>query len=96
MAKKTYGKTKSGIPIDEELIAERAAEAEAGFEVKETMRRVGRPSIGSGPAPAQTVRLDPELRAKLIARAKQDGEAVSAVIRRALRKYLSNKEHTEV
>lgn len=87
--KKTYGKTKSGAPIGEELVEKLAGEAEAGYDVEETLRRrVGRPTIGSGPAGVESVRLDPELRLALARRAERDHEATSSVIRRALREYL--------
>lgn len=49
--KKTYGKTKGGVPIDDELVDKLATEAEAGYDVEETLRRrPGRPPIGAGPA----------------------------------------------
>ncbi len=87
--KKIYGKTVSGVPITDELIEKLAAEAEAGFDVEETLRRRrGRPPIGSGPAKVESVRLDPELRQELGQRAERDGEATSSVIRKALRQYL--------
>jgi hypothetical protein len=86
---KTHGKTASGVPITDELIEKLAAEAEAGFDVEETLRRRrGRPPIGSGPATVESVRLDPELRQALSMRAERDREAISAVIRKALRQYL--------
>ena len=89
MAKKTHGKTKSGVPIDEELVAKLATEAETGYDVEETLRRrLGRPPIGSGPAVVESVRLDPELRQALSARADRDHEPTSSVIRKALRRYL--------
>ena len=89
MAKKTYGKTKSGAPIDEALVEKLAGKAEAGYDVEETLRRrVGRPTIGSGPASVESVRLDPELRSALARRAERDHEGTSAVIRKALREYL--------
>jgi hypothetical protein len=87
--KKAYGKTKSGTLISEELVEKLAAEAEAGYDVEETLRRrVGRPTIGSGPASVESVRLDPELRSALARRAERDHEATSSVIRKALREYL--------
>jgi hypothetical protein len=91
MAKKqSYGKTKSGTPISEELVEKLAGEAEAGYDVEETLRRrVGRPAIGSGPAGVESVRLDPELRSALARRAQRDHEATSSVIRKALRAYLT-------
>lgn len=89
MAKKTHGKTKSGVPIDEELVAKLATEAETGYDVDETLRRRrGRPPIGSGPAVVESVRLDPQLRQALRARADRDHEPTSSVIRKALRLYL--------
>jgi hypothetical protein len=87
--KKTSGTTASGVPITDELVEKLAAKAERGFDVEETLRRRrGRPTIGSGPATVESVRLDPELRRALVKRAEHDREAVSSVIRRALRQYL--------
>ena len=87
--KKSYGKTKSGVPITEELVEKLATEAEKGYDLEETLRRrPGRPTIGSGPAGVESVRLDPELRQALAQRAQRDHEATSSVIRKALREYL--------
>jgi hypothetical protein len=90
MAKKaTYGKTKSGVPVTEDLVDKLAGEAEAGYDVEKMLRRrVGRPTLGSGPASVESVRLDPELRSALAKRAMRDHEAISSVIRKALRQYL--------
>jgi predicted transcriptional regulator len=44
--------------------------------------------MGSGAASVESVRLDPELRRALAERAERDHETTSAVIRKALRKYL--------
>lgn len=88
-AKKTRGTTASGKPITDELVAELAERAEAGYEVEEIVRRRGgRPPIGSAPAAVESVRLDPELREALARRAERDRETTSAVIRKALRRYL--------
>jgi predicted DNA-binding protein len=88
-AKKIHGKTRSGVPITEELIEKLSKEAEDGFDVDEMLgRRRGRPPIGSGPATVESVRLDPELRQALAARAANDEEPTSTVIREALRQYL--------
>jgi hypothetical protein len=90
MAKKSHGKTASGVPITDDLVAKLAEEAEAGYDVDETIRRrVGRPPIGSAAASVESVRLEPELRAALARRAKRDRETPSAVIRKALRQYLN-------
>lgn len=89
MAKKTHGRTASGKEITEELVEELAGEAEAGYDVDETLRRRGgRPPIGSGPASVESVRLEPELRRALAERARGDRETTSSVIRKALRRYL--------
>lgn len=87
--KKTHGKTASGKPITDEMVAELAEKAEAGHDVDETLRRrPGRPSLGSAPAAVESVRLEPELQEALTRRATRDRETTSSVIRRALRKYL--------
>jgi hypothetical protein len=89
MAKKPYGRTASGKEITDELVEKLVGEAEAGYDVEETLRRrVGRPPIGSGPAMVESVRLEPELREALAERAKRDQETTSSVIRKALRSYL--------
>jgi hypothetical protein len=89
MASKAHGKTASGVPVTDELIAELAAKAEAGYDVEETIRRRGgRPPIGSAAASVESVRLEPELRAALAVRAEHDHETTSSVIRKALREYL--------
>ena len=89
MAKKTYGETAAGVPITDELVAELARRAEAGYDVEETLRRRGgRPPIGSGAASVESVRLDPELLEALSERVRRDQETTSSVIRKALREYL--------
>jgi hypothetical protein len=71
------------------LIEKLSAEAEAGYDIKTLRKRRGRPSMGSGPATVESVRLDPELRQALSERAQHDHEATSSVIRKALRQYLA-------
>jgi hypothetical protein len=89
MAKKTYGRTASGVPVTDELISELAEKAETGYDVEEMLRRHGgRPPIGSAAASVESVRLEPELRQALAQRAEHDHETTSSVIRKALRKYL--------
>jgi hypothetical protein len=88
--KKTHGKTASGKPITDELIADLAEKAEAGYDIDETLRRrPGRPTLGSGPANVESVRLEPELHDALADRAMRDHETTSSVIRKALRRYLN-------
>jgi len=70
MAKKTYGRTASGVPITDEMVGKLAEKAEAGYDVNEPLRRRGgRPPIGSAAASVESVRLDPELRHALDQRA---------------------------
>jgi len=89
MANKTHGKTASGVPITDELVADLVEKAEAGYDVDEMLRRRGgRPPMGSHAAGVESVRLDPELREALVRRARHDKETTSSVIRKALRKYL--------
>jgi hypothetical protein len=89
MTKKDYGRTRSGKPITDELIEELAAEAEAGFDVDEIIRRRGgRPPMGSSAAAVESVRLDPELSKALRERAEREGRTNSELIRDALRRYL--------
>lgn len=93
MAKKTHGKTASGAPITDELVAELAARAKIGYDVDETIRRRGgRPTIGSAAASVESVRLDPELRDALAERAERDHETPSAIIRKALSQYLESPD----
>ena len=89
MARKTHGKTASGVPITDEPVAALVEKAEAGYDVDEILRRHGgRPPLGSAAASVESVRLDPELREALLGRAQHDQETTSEVIRKALRMYL--------
>jgi hypothetical protein len=89
MAKKDYGRTRSGVPITEELLEKLAAQAEAGLEVEKLIRRRGgRPPLGSAAASVESVRLSPELSEALRERAEQEGRTNSDLIRDALRRYL--------
>jgi hypothetical protein len=89
--KKVYGHTKSGTPITDGLIERLADEAERGYNVGELVARRGRrgrPRLGTAPSTVESVRLDPELKARLVRRAEQRGVPVSEVIREALRNHL--------
>jgi hypothetical protein len=89
MAKKDYGRTRSGEPITDELLEQLATKAEEGFDVDEIIRRRGgRPPMGSSAASVESVRLDPELSEALRHRAEQEGRTNSDLIRDALRRYL--------
>lgn len=89
VAKKDYGRTRSGQRLTEERIEELAAKAEEGVDVDEIIRRrVGRPPMGSSAASVESVRLEPELSEALRVRAEQEGRTNSDLIRDALRRYL--------
>jgi hypothetical protein len=91
MTKRTYGYTKTGDAIDDELIDKLATEAEAGYDADEIIARRGkrgRPRLGAAPSTVESVRLDPDLKERLARRAEDDGVAVSEVIRDALRHHL--------
>lgn len=51
-------------------------------------RRRGRPPLGSGPADVVPVRIDPELRERMLQAAEASGTTTSDIIRKALRHYL--------
>ena len=48
--KHSYGKSRSGVELTDEVIERMAAEAEAGLDVTRLRRRPGRPRMGSAPA----------------------------------------------
>lgn len=86
---KTY-RTRSGRTLGEEdldALADEVEHADYDIETLKTRRR-GRPPMGSGPAEVVPVRIDPELRAAIEARAQADHTTTSEVIRRALRRFL--------
>src|SRR5690606_33084097 len=80
--------TSGGVPVTDELVEQLADEANAGYDTAPLRRRGGRRPLGSGPADVVPVRLDPELRAALVARADAEHTSASDVIRQALRSWL--------
>ena len=89
MTDKTY-RTKSGKSLtdaDIEAIADEVSATEYDTDALKRRRR-GRPLLGSAPAEVVPVRLEPELRAAIEARAEADDTNSSEIIRRALRAYL--------
>ena len=89
MAEKTsYGRSRTGVDLTDEVLERMAEEAEAGLDVTRLRRRPGRPAMGSGPADTLPVRLDPELRRAVDDRAAADHTTASDVVREALRRYL--------
>jgi hypothetical protein len=86
---KTYA-TRSGRKLtdaDIDVIADDVAAKDYDVEALTTRRR-GRPPMGAGPADVVPVRIDPELRAAIEARAEADHMTTSEVIREALRRFL--------
>ena len=86
--KKTHGRSKAGVELTDDVLDRMAAEAEVGLDVTKLRRRPGRPAMGSGPADALPVRLDPELRQAVDERAAAEHTTASEVVREALRRYL--------
>lgn len=89
MAKRAVVGTSNGAALTDEEIEALAAEAARGYAVKSLRRRSGgRPLLGSAPAEVVPVRIDPEMKAAIDARAMADDTTTSEVIREALRRYL--------
>lgn len=86
--KVSQGRTKAGVELTDDVLQRLAEEAESGLDLSKLRRRPGRPSMGSGPAEPLPVRLDPELRDAVDARAIADHTTASDVVREALRRYL--------
>ncbi|HMK99648.1 MAG TPA: CopG family transcriptional regulator [Acidimicrobiales bacterium] len=86
--KRSYGKSRSGVELTDDVIERMADEAEAGLDVTKLRRRPGRPRMGTAPAEGLPVRFEPELRQALEERAQADGVSAGEVVRRAVREYL--------
>ena len=94
----TYGHTKSGELITDEMIERFAEEAERGYEtgqLKGHRRGPGRPPLGNAAKSVESVRLEPELRDEVARRAHTEGVTVSELIRRPLRQYLKSAQRLE-
>jgi uncharacterized protein (DUF4415 family) len=90
MAKPKPYITESGRRLSEsdiDAIAEEVARKDYDVGTLKSRRR-GRPPMGSAPSEVVPVRIDPELRAAIEARAKADQTTTSEVIREALRRFL--------
>lgn len=86
--KKSYGQTKAGVELTEDVLDRMAKEAEDGLDITTLRRRPGRPAMGSAPAESLPVRLDPELRKALNERAATEDRTASEIVREALRQFL--------
>ena len=83
-------RTASGQTLSGDDLERLAVEVEATeYDVEELKaRRRGRPPMGSGPADVVPVRIDPELKAAIEARAQADHTSTSEIIREAIRRFL--------
>lgn len=89
----SHGTTPAGRELTDEVLEEMAAEAERGLDIskaKAIRRGPGRPRIGADPGEVFPVRLGPELRRRLDAKAVEEGRASAAVVRDALQRYLES------
>ncbi|MDH3680725.1 MAG: ribbon-helix-helix domain-containing protein [Acidimicrobiia bacterium] len=86
----TTRKTKTGRTLTDAELDAIAGEVEStDYDVEALKaRRRGRPAMGSGPADVVPVRIDPELKAAIEARAEADDTSTSEIIREAIRKFL--------
>lgn len=82
-------RSKSGVPITDELAEQLADEAEAGYELTPA-KRVGRKSLngGDGKSPRVNFRMTTELQARAEAQAEREGKTVSEIAREALEQYV--------
>lgn len=92
-SRKTY-KTQTGRVLTDDDVERIAIEVETTDYDAEGLRarRRGRPSMGSEPLEVVTVRIEPELRDAISARAEKDGMTVSSIHREALRQFLDVPE----
>jgi uncharacterized protein (DUF4415 family) len=90
MTKPKIYTTASGRELTDDDLDTIAAEVEhAEYDVEELkIRRRGRPRLGSAPAEVVPVRLDPDLKSAVEARAEAEHLTTSEIIRKALRRYL--------
>ena len=86
--KNSYGRSKTGVELTPDVLDRMSEEAEVGLDVAKLRPRPGRPAMGSGPAVALPVRLDPDLRRAVDERAAAENTTSSEVVREALRRYL--------
>ena len=82
-------RSKSGVPITDEIADRLADEAEAGYELS-SAKRVGRKSLAGadGTSPRVNFRMTTELQARAEARAVKEGKTISQIAREALEQYV--------
>jgi hypothetical protein len=86
----TMRKSKTGRTLTDDELDAIAIEVEiTDYDVQELESRPrGRPAMGSSPADVVPVRIDPELKAAIEARAKADHKTTSELNREAIRRVL--------
>ncbi len=90
MNKKAQNITETGrVLTDDEIDAIAEDVTNRHFDV-DTIRRRGRPPLGTAPSRLVPVRLDPDLHDSLRMRAIKDHATNSEIIRAALREYLAS------
>ena len=82
-------RSKSGVPITDDLAERLADEAGAGYELTPS-KRVGRKSLAGadGVSPRVNFRMTAELQARAQARAEKEGKTISEIAREALEQYV--------
>ena len=82
-------RSKSGVPITDEIAELLADEAEAGYDLKPS-KRVGRKSLSGadGTSPRVNFRMTAELQVRAQARAEKEGKTISEIAREALERYV--------
>jgi hypothetical protein len=82
-------RSKSGVPITDEIAQQLADEAEAGYALTPS-KRVGRKSLdgADGVSPRVNFRVTAELQARAQARAEKEGKTISEIAREALEQYV--------
>jgi hypothetical protein len=86
---RTYTTATGRVLTDDDLDAISVEVERADYDVEELKtRRRGRPLLGSAQAEVVPVRLDPDLKSAVEARAEAEHLTTSEIIRKALRRYL--------
>jgi hypothetical protein len=84
--------SKAGVEITPEIADALAAEAERGYDLSQSKRRlVGRPSLsGNGTSPRLSFRITPDLYRAAQKQAKREGRSVSDLAREAVARYVKS------
>lgn len=82
-------RSKTGVPITDQLAEQLADEAEAGYDLTPS-KRVGRKSLAGadGASPRVNFRMTAELQARAQALAEKEGKTISDIAREALEQYV--------